>query len=705
MENETNPVGVPSKIIDVTPVPRGEDLDIPAIGQGPSLDGDDPRLEPMGSVSSGASVEYVVLPHSSPRSRFVWWSAIISICILFAVSIIATLRHNDQSSVQSGNFGIVNESLSDIPAPNDVVSSLNELQVNGKLQISHSAILKPTDPPLNPQEGQFYFDKSQQTMFVYDGKAFKALGASSTTISNTSSTTNIIGNTAAGVALQSSPTSTPQTGNMAITGVGTLGSLNTSAINSSSNLAVTTAGLSVQNQSNQSSFNVDTTSGTVSAGTTSVTHTTGGDAISLFDKGAISGASEDDPGSVEVGVRFKSTRAGYITGIRYYNPAGNNVAGGDIGQLWSCTDPQCVPASGGTSLAQVTFPADTTVGWKEARFSTPVAITANTYYVASYWSQQAFYYADGRYFAAPHINGPLYAPATGTIGNGFFKYNSQGFPDGAFNQTNYWVDPIFQPTDTYDTITSSRALTIASTGSSVNLGSNMATTNIQGASINILASGASTIGIGTSSSGAGSDLTLQAGSGYGAGTNSGGNLYLQGGMPGGSADAGHVIVKSLVNVSLAFQIQDSTGKPLFGADTSSKEIAVIGGSGAFASFALINSHFVTAQDTAPTLSVPTACGTIPVATITPTSTDTAGAFTITTGTGGTSATCDMTLTFTRPYFSTPKSIIVVGKSNAASVTRQIYVTTADINSFSTSFAVSAGGADSTTYSFNYWVVQ
>src|SRR5947208_9632464 len=76
---------------------------------------------------------------------------------------------------------------------------------------------------------------------------------------------------------------------------------------------------------------------------------------------------------VELGVRFYSDTPGYITGIRFYKSAANT--GTHIGNLWS---------SGGALLASATFTAETTSGWQQVNFSSPVAITANTAYVASY---------------------------------------------------------------------------------------------------------------------------------------------------------------------------------------------------------------------------------------------------------------------------------------------------------------------------------
>ena len=139
--------------------------------------------------------------------------------------------------------------------------------------------------------------------------------------------------------------------------------------------------------------------------------------------------------AVEVGVKFTSDVAGKITGIRFYKGVGNS--GTHIGDLWSST---------GTKLATVTFTGETASGWQTANFSSPVAINANTVYVASYHSSKG-YAEDDNYFTTAHSNGPLHALADGTSGpNGVYRYGTgSGFPNTGYLKTNYWVDVVFQP--------------------------------------------------------------------------------------------------------------------------------------------------------------------------------------------------------------------------------------------------------------------
>ncbi len=76
--------------------------------------------------------------------------------------------------------------------------------------------------------------------------------------------------------------------------------------------------------------------------------------------------------------------------------------------------------------------------------ATPVTLTANTIYVASYHTS-GFYSADSNYFATSLVSGVLTAPSSASSGgNGVFAYGTgSSFPTNTFNATNYWVDVIF----------------------------------------------------------------------------------------------------------------------------------------------------------------------------------------------------------------------------------------------------------------------
>lgn len=157
---------------------------------------------------------------------------------------------------------------------------------------------------------------------------------------------------------------------------------------------------------------------------------------SIWDNSTVPSIITDwDPNAVELGVKFQSTVNGYITGIRFYKSPTNT--GTHVGNLWT---------SSGTLLASVTFTNETASGWQQVEFPTPVAITANTTYVASYHTNVGYYSANGSYFSSSgFVNPPLIALGNSEGGgNGVYRYGASGFPDQTWNSSNYWVDVVFR---------------------------------------------------------------------------------------------------------------------------------------------------------------------------------------------------------------------------------------------------------------------
>ncbi|SDS49851.1 DUF4082 domain-containing protein [Microlunatus soli] len=146
--------------------------------------------------------------------------------------------------------------------------------------------------------------------------------------------------------------------------------------------------------------------------------------------------SSDDAGSIEVGVKFRSNKAGFVTGLKFYKGSGNT--GTHVGHLWSST---------GTSLAQATFDNETTAGWQTVTIPS-VPVGADKTYIASVYMPVGNYAADAGYFGQAFALDPLRALADGDDGpNGVYRYGSSGFPSQSFGATNYWVDVVFTTHD------------------------------------------------------------------------------------------------------------------------------------------------------------------------------------------------------------------------------------------------------------------
>ncbi|WP_141616903.1 DUF4082 domain-containing protein [Myxococcus sp. CA010] len=144
----------------------------------------------------------------------------------------------------------------------------------------------------------------------------------------------------------------------------------------------------------------------------------------------------NDSAPVELGVKFKTNVSGNVLGVRFYKGAANT--GTHVGSLWSAN---------GQRLAFATFTSETATGWQEVTFSTPVAIAANTTYVASYFAPLGGYSFDSNGLATGVDAPPLHAlpGATTSGGNGVFAYASTStFPNGSHQNANYWVDVVFE---------------------------------------------------------------------------------------------------------------------------------------------------------------------------------------------------------------------------------------------------------------------
>jgi len=183
--------------------------------------------------------------------------------------------------------------------------------------------------------------------------------------------------------------------------------------------------------------------------------------ISIWGNTSVPEPTHNDRSQLEVGVKFQSSVQGYIKGIRFYKATANT--GVHTGKLWS---------SGGTLLASGIFVNETASGWQEMTFGTPVLIQPGVTYVASYHMMTGMYAFTSQYFAASdYTNGPLTANRS-LINNGNGVYlPGEGFPTQSFQNSNYWVDVLFEEANTGGTfdmtsITGSDGCTL--TGNPVN---------------------------------------------------------------------------------------------------------------------------------------------------------------------------------------------------------------------------------------------
>lgn len=148
-------------------------------------------------------------------------------------------------------------------------------------------------------------------------------------------------------------------------------------------------------------------------------------------------------GSYELGVKFSSSVSGDVTGVRFFEQtwmSGQN----NVGHLWSST---------GQLLATATFTNETGYGWQQVTFSSPVAIAANTVYIASYSTSSGYFGITTGFFTYGGVtNGPLQALSNSTSGGDGVYNRAGGFPAYNGGGMNFWADVSFTPSSSSTTL-------------------------------------------------------------------------------------------------------------------------------------------------------------------------------------------------------------------------------------------------------------
>ncbi|MEV7009735.1 DUF4082 domain-containing protein [Streptosporangium sp. NPDC051022] len=147
------------------------------------------------------------------------------------------------------------------------------------------------------------------------------------------------------------------------------------------------------------------------------------------EENAVDAVTHSDRAPVELGTRFTAAQSGWATGVRFYKARGEK--GEHTGSVWD---------SSGRRLAQVTFAGESSSGWQEARFASPVRLEAKQIYTVSYHSKNGTYV--GTQGSAPARSGPL---VTTSRDAGVFGYGGSAFPKRSNPKGyNYWVDVVFR---------------------------------------------------------------------------------------------------------------------------------------------------------------------------------------------------------------------------------------------------------------------
>jgi hypothetical protein len=145
--------------------------------------------------------------------------------------------------------------------------------------------------------------------------------------------------------------------------------------------------------------------------------------------------ADDTRNGLEVGVRFRTSRAIRITGLRVYRFDSATLTA----SLWT---------GAGGLLARGAFAPGPISAWQDMTFAAPVSIVPGRTYVASYFTPNTRYAFRYGYFATSgRTVGPVTAlRSTDAHPNGVHCYDDAvcgSFPVRGFHSSTYWVTPLW----------------------------------------------------------------------------------------------------------------------------------------------------------------------------------------------------------------------------------------------------------------------
>jgi len=170
----------------------------------------------------------------------------------------------------------------------------------------------------------------------------------------------------------------------------------------------------------------------------------------------------------------------------------------------------------------------------------------------------------------------------------------------------------------------------------------------------------------------------------------------------------YIGITGSTNVNSTIHIADSSAGVqtiTIGSTSSSSAVTIQAGTGDIT----LTGH-IKSTGTAPGAGTPSNCGTgSPSAAVTAGSSDSAGSFTITAGTGS-PATCDTVITFNATYTTAPKSIVITPTLGVGSATnqREAYISAISATTFTIKINTNLTGntpAAGEVMSFYYWVIK
>jgi len=154
-------------------------------------------------------------------------------------------------------------------------------------------------------------------------------------------------------------------------------------------------------------------------------------------------AYTSDTDAVMVGTHFTVSRVGQATAIKLYR--GVELSGDTRVFLY---DQDGNLLGSGT----MTKPGSFSAGWRTVNLDSPVNLQTGRTYTAAYFADNGSYALDTHYFCAGGsvpAGGPIHPDLDTNCSesaghNGVYRYTSSpAFPDSSYNESNYWVDVVF----------------------------------------------------------------------------------------------------------------------------------------------------------------------------------------------------------------------------------------------------------------------
>lgn len=376
-----NPTGQPTTTDATTPT---------VLGQAQMIDAQNPE--------AAAVVEQAWPAHKEPTVR-AWRRYIIfglaGLLVIAGILLLLRLNSKPVTSTKAGDFGVLDVPLERF-APEEEIEGEQILEVNGQLQVGSSIIISPSVQPSLPVIGQLYYDETTNQLAYYNGAGFVSVAGGSV-VQNTFNTVS------GGGGITSSGTANRL---VKFTGATSLGN---SVVSDQGTHIQVNGGVNVVPSVEAQTFTLWPDSPTPD-----------------------NPSASDTEGPVELGTKFNTDVPGFINSIRFYR--GTTSTGPYVVSLWT---------NSGVLLARKTATVSG-FGWQEVVFDSPVAISSDTTYVASYHTQFGYAISE-EYFGSGVHNGPLHALASGLDGfNGVFTYSATPtFPNEGFQSSNYWIDVSF----------------------------------------------------------------------------------------------------------------------------------------------------------------------------------------------------------------------------------------------------------------------